>query len=1593
MNRPNRTLRHGLLHTMRHHTLRLLTAGLFAAVLCAGLACTALVPSLALAQGATARPTGAVRGLDLQLEGSLEGVRGRELRWLVTAYEVLGMSTLRLAPDTEIQLTTALDPTAEPIVTRTDAHGRALVALAIPDDAPESFQVVLRASRGSVQRRFELGVRTRIGRQIQVVPLRERPAPEGLLPVAILARDHTEQPLASLPVRLELLDAAGRQLLPRVELTTDRSGLAHHVFRLPREAVGTVVLHAVSGEREQRLESRETVSLGATSRSGQLLVAIAPARWVVEPSSTMEVEVVVRNEEGRPIEGAILDVEDTRSYEERRRAPLRTDARGRARYTYRAPGIGGGYQDVPISVRAAHELEGQGYASAQIRVARVERVATFSVEGGALVPGLGGRVYVRAVDVDGTPAPAGVDVELRGPRVGSLRGTTDASGIAVLDLPALAALAAGAQDRCGGEAATAIDVLVRGAEGLESCLALDPDGAARVRLASPYARAGQPLRFTVARAATAQRLPISVRVLEHGSMRAVAATVIAGGETTAEVTIPEGVSGRLLVLARPLFGAEEREVRGGAAQALVVRGDWYALRPRVEAGTGGARVHLDSVPDTRALVVAIPLDEAERHGEIEIPGLDVSTRAEPAEATLALVEAALAVTTSRDAAAPFVLRANGPRIEAIPVPAPSDPTTLALLRDPWRSQARFLTGRLALLYRAIEQRVATSVPEHLDDVAIETNGRWDFNAQIVASVADGGDLGGEGATGLGGEPITVEALRAYDPAFTYDNVARRITRERLFRLLVALRRFVLQNGYDIPWARLGDPSTWLAHTTELYDQAIGQLTTRELVDGWGRPFVLAPVNGRARYGAWQPLPGWEVYSLGPDGRASTGDDVVDPTARVLPSSSPYAQSVGEDGLVARLTGVELGRATVLDLGQRSGEGWVGIPSSPESASAGVALQLWESVPARLAIPLDALALRRPSRTTDGASRLVSLDGSELVLALDEEPRTWGIAVIAVSATGVPALAIRHALLGSPLIVEGELPGRVRVGEPVEVELRVTSTASRDLSLSLDAQGEGALSFSAPSTLAIPRETSVPVRVRLDGTSPGHGHAILRFLDGGSAVRTARSEHAVDRGLHPIRTRAALASASGTRFDLTLEGPEGGRDAVGRVVVMRPGALGLDPDLGDARERDPGLVAWSLTMAGRPVDEALRTSLQQDRLGVMPRLSLAGALVAWSSADSEDEAAQAAAQRVRSALGGYGSGDPAESAAVLAALSPGGVFELADTYERALDPVAQLAARERSQLRRGLRRYPEEPSLLARSAAALLLADPRDAYGRAMFDRVVTHLETIERGGARGRVVVPSTARDQPLERLVATLALSVAAHQLGEHGLAEELLRGAAFDDHIAIRAGGEALFWWLAAGAYGVLSTPEGAPPASDSVTVVVDGRTLTATLENGFAAIALEGAGARPSVSVRTEGPVVVRAESLAFGRFDERGDAPLGLSIVGEPGDARHVSSLELTVHANREAREPVLHIQLPAGARADEALLAAIRSAPGVVSAELRTPGLVRVRLVSMASGVDLRIPLPLSWMVRGTVHGLAVVAFEAAVPGRMTILPQRTFTIP
>ena len=53
-----------------------------------------------------------IQGLELGLEGALSAPRGGHLRWLLTAYEVIGTSELRPGADAGIQLTTALDPSA-----------------------------------------------------------------------------------------------------------------------------------------------------------------------------------------------------------------------------------------------------------------------------------------------------------------------------------------------------------------------------------------------------------------------------------------------------------------------------------------------------------------------------------------------------------------------------------------------------------------------------------------------------------------------------------------------------------------------------------------------------------------------------------------------------------------------------------------------------------------------------------------------------------------------------------------------------------------------------------------------------------------------------------------------------------------------------------------------------------------------------------------------------------------------------------------------------------------------------------------------------------------------------------------------------------------------------------------------------------------------------------------------------------------------------------------------------------------------------------------------------------------------------------------
>lgn len=1559
-----------------------------------------LLSAPAAAQSARARVSrGAVDGVEMSLEGGLVAPRGGALRWLITAYEVLGLSDLRPANDAVVHVSTSIARTEDAAEVHTDPFGRAQIELTVPDDAPDSFQAVIRiVSHEGIQRRYELTVRVRQREQLAVYVARSTVSPDGpLRAFGRLSDGDTGRGLAAQTLRLTFRDQQGRPLDAAAEVRTDEAGLFAHTFELPRDVRGQVIVEARTQDDEHPVFGR-AVSNVAEPQHPPLLVALAPEHWLVRPGVRQYLDVVVRTPEGRPLEGTVVTLDSAPSRADGRQG--RTDARGRARLSWEAANFPSGIQDVQLRVSANREGWGGGVGIASVRVAADAHAASLAVEGGALSPTIGGRVYVRVVNADGRPAGAGIEVHAIGPRLGAtgLSGRTDDAGVATLDV---VLVSAGANaDRCGGETATAIDVNV-GATQIATCLPLDPDAAARVRTGAPIVRAGGSLEVTVDRAPAAARLPVEVSVISASGPSAIASAIIQPSDRSATVTIPEDVGGLVWVRARPLVGAAREVVRGGVTGAWVVSGDPMTvsaeLTPsgQMEIGFGGAATGTRST-----YVVAAPIDDARQLADLlsaSALGPLGDLRMPLGAASSALLSAAIAAATPADDAAPAVLRGS----QAIPSPAPSNPEASGLLRDPWRSRARFVTGRLALIFRALEGYIGQAVPERIDDVAVRgARGGASFNAQILESIAASGQLGAAGATGLGGDPLTIEQLQRFDPTLTYDNVARRITRERLFRLILALRHFVSGHAFDLPWSRLGDPSEWMRQLVNQYVPAVGQISQRDMVDAWGHPFELRPTRGgRSRFSFVDPLGSWEVVSAGVDGRFGSGDDVWDPTARVLRSGTPYADAVGEDVLVARLEGVELGRASIELLQSAEPRAAVGgVPHRSDEPARARAQQLWAALPSVLQPPEDPLGLRRPAHPGDGAGGTLSrveAAGGQVRVALDEEPRTWGAVVYAWTDAGYGAVALASTLAGAPLIVEADLPERLRAGEDVEVDAVVTNVSEEAIAMTLTTSGTG-VAVDAPDELTIGAGEAHAITLRLSPEpSAGRGEARVDFVAGGETIRRVRWDVRRVSGDHPLRLRAA-GLARRRPWSVHFETPADARRIAGRVVVLAPSALAGDPDLEDVRERDPALIAFSDALAGRSSDPALWAGLlrrQNNGLvdGQDPMISTACAAVAWATADEHDADARAALDRLRAAFAGLGDptgSDPAPdairtAAATLGALAAGGVPELTDAEQRALDPLTRLAAAIRIAMRRTIRNYPEVPTLLARAAAALLLADPRDAYGLAMLERAQTHLQDAPDGGAL--VVAPENPDE--LDSLAATAALAVAAHQAGRAELAERLLRGALGREHVALRAGGETAFWLLASGAYGVLGTD------ATNVTVIIDGRSERVALESGRAVIAFAPRAGSHSVRVESvEGAAFVRVEAVMERPFVTRAEGPFALTIEGDVGDTSTGAGLELSVRATRAVGPSILDLQLPAGVEGDDALRASIHGASGVTRVEEREPGFLRIWLAPMGAGVELAIPLLLRWTARGDLLSLGVVGYELASPGAMSSIAPRQLPV-
>ncbi|HJK90788.1 MAG TPA: alpha-2-macroglobulin family protein, partial [Polyangiaceae bacterium LLY-WYZ-15_(1-7)] len=139
-------------------------------------------------------------------------------------------------------------------------------------------------------------------------------------------------------------------------------------------------------------------------------------------------------------------------------------------------------------------------------------------------------------------------------------------------------------------------------------------------------------------------------------------------------------------------------------------------------------------------------------------------------------------------------------------------------------------------------------------------------------------------------------IRAVDPSFSFDAVARRLARHQLVKLMVALMRFTDPDDENAARASAGQPpERWLSRLVQL-----GVLSPRELVDPWGNPFAFRRA-ATPRVVITARAPNWELVSPGPDGRVGTRDDVRDPFTRIVPQGTPYAVASGEDTLMKQLS--------------------------------------------------------------------------------------------------------------------------------------------------------------------------------------------------------------------------------------------------------------------------------------------------------------------------------------------------------------------------------------------------------------------------------------------------------------------------------------------------------------------------------------------------------------------------------------------------------------------------------------------------------------------------------------------------------------------
>jgi hypothetical protein len=1060
-------------------------------------------------------PDPAGRGLDLYVHVAPSAAPGGILELTAKAYGFptvthavpLAGATLEIGWDPE-ELDGAPPPPS--IQATTDAEGRARVTIEVPRGLPRTLQLLVAVRHGSHLRTRSIAVVRSATAAIELHTAERRVVPTSTISAWVRVVGTTGEPLAGAPVVVSLLEGG----VPRhsERLVTDRGGLVMARVPIPRidEPVWEWTLRAQAEEpgvpaTDLTLTPREelpgTPTLGVEWQE--------PASGVL-PGDRVHFAIRLRDATSQPvIEHAVRywigpkGTSPPKSDADWDRMGTRasTDGGGEVKGTRDAPTLvkstGTSMVLVARAIVEGHALERTANVAIGVPSASAELIA----EAPAIVPGLTQRMMLTVTDGHGAGIAGAFSVTADGLAAAV---TTDERGEG--ELTWTAPLGVGASRNvgpCAGGVAAAVvirptrplEVLRSQQEPFTLCLPIDRDAAGLVHVTPDVARPGEKVRITIVPAHGLAAAAHSVVLRSRDFDQAVTAWLDARPDGTASGEIvlpPKAASGTWDVSIALPDGSREARVLG--ARMLVVP----TVIPLLTATRIGGRATPGGVVDFEARltdghghglpgVVSSIVVDAFGGGNANVASLDTRSRL---CGDIGIDGDRCDAVLEREAATDAIRRAllgHGERRAQIrPV------------SDPGASVSKELERAFSQVLHSLEGAVfeATKNPQLLIDARRKENGRWIMNPELLTLVTDAID---PPPTTPGGEKLVLGDLVAVDPQVTFDNVARRVTRLKLFTVLAAVRAVRSQQGLDPDEPVFKDPNALLRRLVR-----DGALTDDQLLDPWGGTIQYVRGNGPAPAPFLGTIHGFELRAPGPDGVVGSADDVRDPFERVVRSGSPYARAMNEDKLVdakwdmvvsettvaawqklfEELTGRELGFGA-------GGLGLSGVGEGGGGSGSGIGLGSVGSIGHGAGFGRGSAGISNgdaywsPPVRTDAEGRVrisVPLGGGET---------TWRVAFVGVPDGLGPASTTADVASDLPLSLRIDGGARWVEGDVVETNVLVRNRTDAAVRATVEATAEGAAALeSKAQSVDVPAHGARTVRVKLRGIAAGEGRVVL-----------------------------------------------------------------------------------------------------------------------------------------------------------------------------------------------------------------------------------------------------------------------------------------------------------------------------------------------------------------------------------------------------------------------------------------------------------------------------------------------------------------------